>query len=415
MTASLVFLINLIVTIWAATHYGIENGIGTIQDGSCQTTKTLSLWSHLAINVLGTALLSASNYCMQCLSAPTRPEIDRAHERHVWLSVGVQSVRNLLYISRTRALLWVILALSSIPLHLFYNSAIFSTLSTRKYGVFAVSPNLATGKLFDVTAVPPDAYEGASGSHTALVEYGLNLLRDAKNSSIWQRMDNEDCIRKYGQQFVSTRSDFVAVSHALNDSFPIKFVKTVYPETGNGGGPPYNWMCGLYPEAKGGLHDELCRLDNLLPKAPQWAIANDGLTRLWSAPVSSGEPVSVWEVVPAGEPAPVDYCLSRRVEEHCRLQFSLALLIVVIICNFTKAACMISMAYRHDAKPLVTLGDAIASFLKHPDIITLGTCAAPKDAFQTRRWSCRPRPWATKEVAWFGSSSSTRWGLCNVL
>ncbi|KAL8901925.1 MAG: hypothetical protein Q9207_004966 [Kuettlingeria erythrocarpa] len=410
-TASLVFLINLIVTIWAAAHYGIDNGIGTIQDGSCQTTKTLSLWSHLAINVLGTALLSASSYCMQCLSAPTRPEIDRAHKQHVWVNIGVQSVRNLLHISRTRALLWLVLALSSIPLHLFYNSAIFSTLSAREYDILTISPNLAAGKFFNVTAVPPDAVDPLAWEysyseewaflpypHSRLVEFGLDLLTNVRNASIWQRMDNRDCIRKYGKEFVSTQGDFLAVSRALNDSFSIKFVDTAYPKTKNGGGPSYNWMCDLYPEAQHGGNSEQCRLDILLPQANEWAIRS-------RSPNQDG----IWQH------DPVDYCLSRRVEEHCRLQFSLSLLILVVICNSIKAACMILMAYRHDDKPLVTLGDAVASFLEDPDSTTQGNCLATKHAFHKREWSGQPCPWAIKRVDWFSSSSSTRWVLCNML
>lgn len=408
MTASLVFLINLIVTIWAAARYDIENGVGTIHDGSCDSTKSLSLWSHLAINVLSTALLSASNYCMQCLSAPTRREIDRAHGRHVWLNIGVQSARNLLHISRTRALLWFLLALSSIPLHLFYNSAIFSTLSSREYDVLTVSPNLAAGKFFNVTAVPLDPpgafipYDRYSDvwpfprfSHSRLVDYGLNLLRDVHNASIWQRMDNEDCIREYEQQFVSTRGDFVAVLHALNDSSPINFVQTIYPRTGNRGDSPYDWWCRPFPAASLGTDSVECRpyYDSLV-RGSSWE--NYSRNR--------------WDL-----PNPVDHCLTRRVEEHCRLQFSLALLILVIICNFIKAACMILMVYRHDAQPLATLGDAVASFLKDPDSTTQGDCIAPKDAFQRREWFRQPRRWATKEVRWFRSSSSTRWALCNIL
>ncbi|KAL9034312.1 MAG: hypothetical protein Q9180_005478 [Flavoplaca navasiana] len=409
-----VLLINLLVTIWAAAHYGIEDGIGTIQNGGCDFTKTLSLWSHFAINVLSTAMLSASNYCMQCLSAPTRQDIDRAHAQHLWLDIGVRSVRNLLHISRIKALLWVLLALSSIPLHLFYNSAIFSTLSAREYDILTISPNLAVGNFFNVTAVPPDALNPGPYDHSysdewafppyprsRLIDYGLSLMRDFNNTSIWQRMDNKLCIQKYGRQFISTQGDFLAVSHALNDSFSIKFIDTAYPKTDNGGGPSYNWMCDLYPDAQHGINNEQCRLEVLLPKATKWAIRSNRRNF-----PNYGMP---WQ------PDPVDYCLSRRVKEECRLQFSLALLIVVIICNFVKAACMIVIVYRHDAVPLITLGDAIASFLDDPDSITQGNCVAPQGSFQKRKWTRQPRSWATKRAYWFSSSSWTRWTLYNTL
>lgn len=71
-----VFSINAILTIWAWKSFVVDAGLGTIQQGSYKQTKKLSLWLHLAINVL---MLSASNYTMQCLSSPTRLDIDKAH------------------------------------------------------------------------------------------------------------------------------------------------------------------------------------------------------------------------------------------------------------------------------------------------------------------------------------------------
>lgn len=61
-------LINFILTIWAWKSFGVDAGFGAIQQGNCGPTKRLSLWLHLAINILGTALLSASNYAMQLTS-----------------------------------------------------------------------------------------------------------------------------------------------------------------------------------------------------------------------------------------------------------------------------------------------------------------------------------------------------------
>ena len=58
-----VFIINLSFTLWAISNHETQGGIGTLQEGSCAQTKTLSTWLHLAINILGTAMLSGSNYC----------------------------------------------------------------------------------------------------------------------------------------------------------------------------------------------------------------------------------------------------------------------------------------------------------------------------------------------------------------
>ncbi len=99
--AGTVLIVNVILTVWAMNKFGVEEGIGTIQDELCKDTadlsltKDLSLWLHLVINALSTLLLSASNYCMQCLSSPTREEINNAHAQSIWLDIGVPSVRHL--------------------------------------------------------------------------------------------------------------------------------------------------------------------------------------------------------------------------------------------------------------------------------------------------------------------------------
>lgn len=66
---------------------------------------------------------------------------------------------------------------------------------------------------------------------------------------------------------------------------------------------------------------------------------------------------------PVADVTDIQYCFSRPVEEHCKLQFSLAIMIVVIVCNLMKTICMSLSAWKQDPEPPVTLGDAVASFL----------------------------------------------------
>lgn len=117
-TAGTVLIINSSFLIWGLVKRDASSGFGTIFEGSCTKEKSLTLWIHLAINILSTVLLSASNYCMQVLSAPTREEVNKAHAKGFWMDIGVPSVRNLGKISRQRLLFWWILGCSSIPLHL---------------------------------------------------------------------------------------------------------------------------------------------------------------------------------------------------------------------------------------------------------------------------------------------------------
>jgi hypothetical protein len=70
--------------------------------------------------LLSTILLASSNYAMQCLSAPTRTELDQAHTKTQWLDIGILSFRNLTQIKTVRMLFWLLLGVSSLPLHLVY-------------------------------------------------------------------------------------------------------------------------------------------------------------------------------------------------------------------------------------------------------------------------------------------------------
>lgn len=79
----------------------------------------------------------SSNYAMQCATAPTRQECDRAHARGDWLDVGILSIRNLFRIGWQHEVIWALIALSSVPIHLLYNSAIFKTTEDDDYSVVA--------------------------------------------------------------------------------------------------------------------------------------------------------------------------------------------------------------------------------------------------------------------------------------
>ena len=63
---------------------------------------------------------------------------------------------------------------------------------------------------------------------------------------------------------------------------------------------------------------------------------------------------------------PISYCLAEKARQHCRISFSMRLMSGVIACNILKIICMGYMVWRLDTCPLVTLGDALASFLERP-------------------------------------------------
>jgi hypothetical protein len=116
--AAATFIVNISILAWSASSFITRGGAASVFKGDCGHAKNLSTWLHLAINILSTGLLGSSNYCMQCLTSPTREAIDKAHSKRKWLHVGVPNFKNLRYVGWKRAALWFILAASSVPLHL---------------------------------------------------------------------------------------------------------------------------------------------------------------------------------------------------------------------------------------------------------------------------------------------------------
>lgn len=117
-TCSLTFIINFSFSLVGLLHYeSTADGVVTIHTGDCSVSKWVNTLIHLAINLLSTLLLGASNLGIQLLTSPTRREIDKAHAARRWLDIGVPSFRNLKSLPLGSKILCCILAFSSIPIH----------------------------------------------------------------------------------------------------------------------------------------------------------------------------------------------------------------------------------------------------------------------------------------------------------
>lgn len=91
----------------------------SLYTGKCSVAKGWSIGLHVVINILSTALLGASNYCMQCLASPSRAEVDDMHRRSKWLSIGISNIFDLLLFKTGRCrMLGSILLITSLPIHL---------------------------------------------------------------------------------------------------------------------------------------------------------------------------------------------------------------------------------------------------------------------------------------------------------
>lgn len=409
-SAGFAFFVNLALIIWTSTK-GFEGGIATIQEGDCNTTKRLDLWLHLGINLLSTLLLGASNYTMQCLSAPTRDEINKAHQQRMSLDIGIASVWNLRRISPRRVILWWLLALSSIPLHLMYNSVVFSTLSTHPYTAAIVSHDFLKGAPFDKTspislhAFLTDApvnnrtyVQHGSDRQDDFVEVDVQRLTALRNDrSTLQNLSNEDCLKAYRNELVLDRLDVLAVSSTTNIG---------------------SSLLSYWP-------------DNVL-KASRNRPTDDRYPYGWTCTQSASERCphpaqNNWTVFDS----PIEYCLSERTEPSCKLQLSLVIMIIVILCNFAKSLCMGLTLWKPSSMPLLTLGDAITSFLDLPDPNTANNCLASKYGFNSdtlpswmsavygqdsinaaNGWDLAISTAKPRRYYWFQATSRRSWFLC---
>ena len=144
--AALVFTVACLNVLLAAIPAGALNGkegrwidgVALLYKGTPTAVNTRSAILHLALSGLSSVLLAASNYTMQCLSAPTRQEVDTAHWKGSSLDIGLPSIRNMCDKATpwSRKCLWLLLLLTSIPIHFLYNATIYTSRNINSYGEY---------------------------------------------------------------------------------------------------------------------------------------------------------------------------------------------------------------------------------------------------------------------------------------
>lgn len=435
---SAVLCINIILTTIAAIlAYARNNAQGFISapvyQGKCSLSKHWATGLQLLINILSTAMLAASNYCMQCLVAPSRKDIDNAHRERTWINIGIPDITGFLFtVKGRRKWLGIILLLSSLPIHLMfvshsvcwfvsttnniaysYNSATYYTLGPSVYGVAIVQANQTSG----TNRAPSRDLDDQICS-------GMNFGVDIPNvgSPGWdndlEKLSKRDCLNAFAQDYVYGHKIVLPVtSTPLPNDQHLLYV-------GTGGFIEYDWMCG---------HQAECDKKDLERDFETWSLSGSP----WSLPVLNliipdqsdttendsmaslstynlpdyrrlydilrdrrpGEEemrtylenTNLWnngswakDIEIAGGNGQVcgiqnhysesyftvESCLSIPAEEKCQLMFSPPICLIVILCNTIKIVCMF-MASRDDRDdPLLIVGDAISSFLTRPDSST---------------------------------------------
>ena len=221
---------------------------------------------------------------------------------------------------------------------------------------------------------------GADRKHQDIL---TTLQKDAHQ---YERLEPQDCIRAYGVDFISDRRHVVVVTNVQDP--PNALLGTLdwsYNVIQN------SWVCGTNATDDLLLHP--VSIDDF-DCSVQWALATPPMTI-------------------AGHT--VRYCLSQKVPDICRLQFSLPIMLVVILCNIAKLVCILLTLMKTDAT-LITMGDAIASFLTRPDPLTqdMGSLTMQDIAGD---WPSQPQPrsWVYKRYFRWQSVGVWRWVATNVV
>ena len=390
----LVALINAITLIAICAKYPISNGQVTFFTGSCHTSSVVTTVAHVIINILSTILLAYSNFSMQCLYSPTRKEVDSAHSRQHWLSIGTPSVRNLFFISKNKVLLVLLLGASSFPLHMIWNSVVFETESTHDYIAVTVTENFKQGATWSVPSQWSSHRNSSWNLPTSTYHDIIGDLQRQVQANELEELDSESCFEAYYTSILPNRRHVLLVvdAHDLhgyaedwrsfyhtNSSVLAIWDHQFVGENGN----MYEW---LFQSTR----------DNWVPDNPTLGDQED---------------------------APVRKCYSQKTIEQCKTSLVPVLLVIVIVCNIIKGCCGLLALHLTRADPsLCTTGDAIQSFLNKPDLHTQGRCLVSKKDFeklfpgQSDDWNSRPLNigdiWTGGRDRWYTAVNTWYWSLC---
>jgi hypothetical protein len=109
----------------------------------------------------------------------------------------------------------------------------------------------------------------------------------------------------------------------------------------------------------------------------------------------------------------VKYCLSTKSKADCRLMLSVQLAWVVVAFNALKLVILSAVWLRIHERPLLTVGDAIASFLRCPDQATELISPHQKPSHHWQNGAYAPAKWNQfSNLGWANAIGSSHWALC---
>ncbi|KAI1453461.1 hypothetical protein F4805DRAFT_478379 [Annulohypoxylon moriforme] len=433
---SLIFLYGIILLICLAVSLSRGSSLYSttvIFEGECQETNRLDLVFHFLLNLISTLTLASSGFFMQILSSPSRQEIDRAHLQLRSLDIGVSSIKNIRFVSPVKSIGWFILFVSSIPIHLFFNSSVFKTnyqgsdwrltIASSGFGAQGIEffppgaslanagvpgPGLDELKSNDSRCSFGSEYWAEYGEHVNLPEYwdksslvNHNITNTATESQNWYNMTPHACREEYGScKPKKEYRDVVIVVDTGTDN-PNGWTRSqVFSDPHNDLGAvwdshiPRNDINSLWYSAQcmswmptsnialdaNSIYcgntcwfalgiDESDLVSNAAFSEPNWTITAQE-SYMPSCVATEQQKLGYNDKF---NTLNVKYCLAQPSSTYkCQIRLSNLLLFTTIICILLKAGtCTLAICYLSQAS-LVTLGDMLESFITNPDPTTMG-------------------------------------------
>lgn len=406
-TATAILLLNLSLFIWSLSRTRSIYGTASVFTGDCKKSRRILVAITLLINIFSTILLGVCNNAAQYVSSPTRGEIDAAHRKGRWLHIGTHSFNNLRGIAKKRTIIWALLVSSSLPLHLFWNAIVHEKLSSNSY----------FGAIVTADFLNPESSYYYNQTNTAfsspVVPTPDSIAAYHQNSSSLQFLDKNACLDAYMPAYQSNWRNFLLV---VNTTYaqPLVTVTGFVPDAGHS--IPV-WPCDAHLLGRIAVPaTEICDTD-FLRRNTSWYI-NMLLCESYS---SNG----IACTKSRGLDLEVEYCLAEPSDGHCSIELVPEVLLIVVICNALKVACLAVILLLPRFQPIAIIGDAISSFLTTPDPVTQDV--GPISAREARHRKPagltigatpgRGMPWKipNRNKRWCQAASPWRWVLLTMV
>lgn len=273
-----------------------------------------------------------------------------------------------------------------------YNSTVFASITASEYMIFSVSEAFVDGSAHNFTR------NDISRDDEFNV---INHMFDLHQAGKLERLSSTDCVKAYAQNYQSARGNLLLVVSNSTQGFTTGAVADyetqVAPVTSldDSQPDPFEWICDQYMTQGAGCSSWLSKVES---------------------------EISDWKPFRK----PVEYCMSERIEQHCRVEYSAHLLLVVVLIGLLKTTTMLYIAFRIRDVPLLTIGDAVSSFLTSPESKTKGMCLLDKSLknfepsvsysqrsesgeYSSINWSAPPKYFQYQRKRQFTAASGRRW------